>query len=119
MFLFKTQAEEAQFDFGRTSEPEFDQYRWVNYWSRREVIYFKRAVREGADGTGDVRFPGWSAPYPEWWRNSERPRSTQHGPKLPRSANVPQLRRRPNLVIARILLRGVCSSSERSPLSPR
>ena len=31
-FLLRLKREEAQFDFGRTSEPEFDQYRWVNFW---------------------------------------------------------------------------------------
>ena len=36
---------EVQFDFARTSEPEFDQWRWAPYWEPvREVIYFKRPV---------------------------------------------------------------------------
>ena len=44
-FLLRLKREDAQFDFGRTPEPEFDEYRWVNFWEPvREVIYFKRAV---------------------------------------------------------------------------
>ena len=35
----------AAFTFTNTSEPEFDGWRWANYWEPvREVIYFKRPV---------------------------------------------------------------------------
>ena len=33
------------FRFDRPPQPEFDRWRWVDYWQpMREVIYFKRAV---------------------------------------------------------------------------
>jgi putative (di)nucleoside polyphosphate hydrolase len=35
----------AEFSFTHTNEPEFDGWRWANYWEPvREVIYFKRPV---------------------------------------------------------------------------
>ena len=44
-FLLRLQARAGEFDFGRTDEPEFDQWRWAAYWEPvREVIYFKRPV---------------------------------------------------------------------------
>src|SRR4029077_12480065 len=36
---------DARFDFTRTAEPEFDEFRWTPYWEPvKEVIFFKRAV---------------------------------------------------------------------------
>jgi putative (di)nucleoside polyphosphate hydrolase len=68
-FLLRLKQEEAQFDFGRTPEPEFDQYRWVNYWEPvREVIYFKRAVYVRAlTELAPLGFPDGPPPFPEWW----------------------------------------------------
>src|SRR5271170_8138307 len=44
-FLLRLQQPDTRFDFKRTSEPEFDHWRWVPYWEPvKEVIYFKRAV---------------------------------------------------------------------------
>ena len=52
------------FDFGRTSEPEFDQWRWAPYWEPvREVIYFKRAgVCAGAHRARAAAFPRGKPP---------------------------------------------------------
>ena len=37
--------DQAEFNFKQTAEPEFDGWRWANYWEPvREVIYFKRPV---------------------------------------------------------------------------
>ncbi|MEA3183292.1 MAG: putative (di)nucleoside polyphosphate hydrolase [Gammaproteobacteria bacterium] len=68
-FLLRLKREEAQFDFGRTSEPEFDQYRWVNFWEPvREVIYFKRAVYVRAlTELAPIAFPDGPPPHPSWW----------------------------------------------------
>jgi putative (di)nucleoside polyphosphate hydrolase len=58
------------FDFGRTSEPEFDQWRWVPYWDPvREVIYFKRPVYVRAlTELAGLAFPrGQHPPLPPWW----------------------------------------------------
>ncbi len=68
-FLLRLRSEEAQFDFARTSEPEFDQYRWVNFWEPvREVIYFKRGVYVKAlTELAPIAFPEGPPPHPEWW----------------------------------------------------
>ena len=61
---------EPQFDFGRTSEPEFDEWRWVPYWEPvREVIFFKRAVYIRAlTELAALAFPrGKQPPFPPWW----------------------------------------------------
>jgi putative (di)nucleoside polyphosphate hydrolase len=68
-FLLRLQRNTAQFDFGRTPEPEFDQYRWVNFWEPvREVIYFKRAVyMQALTELAPLAFPDGPPPRPEWW----------------------------------------------------
>src|ERR1700761_3832763 len=68
-FLLRLKREDAQFDFGRTPEPEFDQYRWVNFWEPgREVIYFKRAVSGRAlTDLAPFAFPDAPPPHPSWW----------------------------------------------------
>jgi putative (di)nucleoside polyphosphate hydrolase len=68
-FLLRLEREDAQFDFERTTEPEFDQYRWVNFWEPvREVIYFKRAVYVRAlTELAPLAFPGGPPPHPSWW----------------------------------------------------
>ena len=44
-FLLRLRHAEPQFRFDVTPQPEFDRWRWVDYWQPiREVIYFKRAV---------------------------------------------------------------------------
>ena len=44
-FLLKLQAEESDFRFDLTDHPEFDLWRWVDYWDPvNEVVHFKRAV---------------------------------------------------------------------------
>jgi putative (di)nucleoside polyphosphate hydrolase len=69
-FLLRLKSAEAAFDFGRTSEPEFDQWRWVSYWEPvKEVIYFKRPVYARAlTELAEMAFPGGKAPpLPPWW----------------------------------------------------
>jgi putative (di)nucleoside polyphosphate hydrolase len=68
-FLMRLRHDDAQFDFGQTAEPEFDQHRWVNYWEPvREVIYFKRAVYVRAlTELAPLAFPGGPPPHPSWW----------------------------------------------------
>lgn len=52
-----------------TSTPEFDRWRWVDYWQPvREVIYFKRSVYVRAlHELGPLHSPGGLPPYPSWW----------------------------------------------------
>ena len=63
----------CDFNFTHTNEPEFDGWRWANYWEPvREVIYFKRPVyvrmltELAPDGISRRR-----AAAPDWWE-SER-----------------------------------------------
>ena len=69
-FLLQLRHGDAKFDFARTAEPEFDQFRWTQYWEPvQEVIYFKRAVYARAlTELVDLAFPGGkSPPRPQWW----------------------------------------------------
>jgi putative (di)nucleoside polyphosphate hydrolase len=69
-FLLRLKDEEAAFDLGRTSEPEFDQWRWVSYWEPvKEVIYFKRRVYARAlSELAPLAFRGGAQPpLPPWW----------------------------------------------------
>ncbi len=68
-FLLQLKSAAAQFRFDTTSEPEFDRWRWVDYWEPiREVIYFKRTVYTRAlHELGKLAFPQGLPPYPSWW----------------------------------------------------
>jgi putative (di)nucleoside polyphosphate hydrolase len=69
-FLLRLKDEAVTFDFGRTSEPEFDQWRWVSWWDPvKEVIYFKRRVYARAlSELVPLAFPGGARPpLPPWW----------------------------------------------------
>ena len=61
----------AEFNFTKTSEPEFDGWRWANYWEPvREVIYFKRPVYvRMLTELASTAFPGGAPPLPEWWQS--------------------------------------------------
>ena len=85
-FLLRLKREDAQFDFGRTPEPEFDQYRWVNFWEPvREVIYFKRAVYvQALTELAPLAFPDGPPSHPAWWGEM-----AANGLKPARSATVP------------------------------
>ena len=44
-YMLRFVGEESDFDLARGAKPEFDTWRWVNYWHPvREVIFFKRRV---------------------------------------------------------------------------
>ena len=68
-FLLRLVREEAQFAFDRTNEPEFDQWRWSDYWEPvREVIYFKRPVYQRAlTELAPLAFPDGAPAHPSWW----------------------------------------------------
>jgi len=69
-FLLRLRTADPKFDFTRTAEPEFDQFRWTDYWEPvKEVIYFKRAVYARAlTELADLAFPrGRQPPHPPWW----------------------------------------------------
>jgi putative (di)nucleoside polyphosphate hydrolase len=69
-FLLRLNEADARFDFTRTAEPEFDQFRWAPYWEPvKEVIYFKRRVYARAlTELADLAFHGGNhPPQPQWW----------------------------------------------------
>lgn len=68
-FLLRLKSAGVMFDFRRTSEPEFDQWRWAPYWEPvREVIYFKRAVYARAlEELAPLAFPQGQPVFPAWW----------------------------------------------------
>jgi putative (di)nucleoside polyphosphate hydrolase len=81
-YLLRLRAAEGLLRFDATDQPpEFDRWRWVDYWEPiREVIYFKRDVYSRAlHELGDLAFPEGLPPYPEWWTEwlaaRSRPRS--------------------------------------------
>jgi len=55
--------------FDVTAEPEFDRWKWVDYWSPvREVIHFKRDVYVRAlEELGSHAFPEGPPARPQWW----------------------------------------------------
>jgi putative (di)nucleoside polyphosphate hydrolase len=80
-FLLRLKGSDVTFDFGLTSEPEFDQMRWASYWEPvREVIYFKRPVYVCAlTELAPLAFAeGKSPPLPPWWDKvtARTPRAT-------------------------------------------
>ena len=68
-FLLRMLGGEDRLRFDLTEQPEFDSWRWVDYWSPvREVIYFKRNVYARAlDELGRQAFPAGPPPRPDWW----------------------------------------------------
>jgi putative (di)nucleoside polyphosphate hydrolase len=68
-FMLKLEAPESHVRFDATSKPEFDRWRWVDYWRPvKEVIYFKRHVYvQALDQLGPLVFPGGVPPRPRWW----------------------------------------------------
>jgi len=75
-FLLRLTRDEAQFDFRKTSQPEFDQWRWAPFWDPvREVVYFKRPVYMRAlQELAPLAFPRGQPPLPEWWSEISAPR---------------------------------------------
>ncbi|MBB6095662.1 putative (di)nucleoside polyphosphate hydrolase [Povalibacter uvarum] len=67
-FLLRLVGSEDRLHFDSTDTPEFDRWRWVDYWTPvREVIYFKRAVYVRAlDELASRAWPGDPPSLPEW-----------------------------------------------------
>jgi putative (di)nucleoside polyphosphate hydrolase len=68
-YLLRLRHADPQFRFDLTGEPEFDRWRWVDYWQPiREVIYFKRQVYTRAlHELGAAAIPDGLPAYPDWW----------------------------------------------------
>jgi putative (di)nucleoside polyphosphate hydrolase len=72
-FLLRVAVPESglQFNFKGTDEPEFDGWRWSNYWEPvREVIYFKRPVYlRMLTELAPKAFPQGAPALPDWWQS--------------------------------------------------
>lgn len=92
-FLLRFVGAEDQFKFDSTAEPEFECWRWVDYWTPvREVIFFKRAVYARAlDELARRAFPDDPPELPACYeqdkhlRNVARRRLTHGKQPAPRS----------------------------------
>ncbi len=75
-FLLQLAVEESGIRFDLTGEPEFDRWRWVDYWQPvKEVIYFKRPVYVKAlHELAPLARPEGLPPYPAWWARHTRPK---------------------------------------------
>ena len=84
-FLLRMRGGEERLRFDVTAKPEFDAWRWVDYWSPvREVIYFKRRVYARAlDELADWAFPAGPPPRPEWWSAEVEPAATRPSRREP------------------------------------
>lgn len=76
-FLLRLSSADDRVRFDSTPEPEFDRWRWVDYWTPvREVIYFKRAVYVKAlDELARKAFPNDRPPFPEWSKQEKNLRN--------------------------------------------
>jgi putative (di)nucleoside polyphosphate hydrolase len=91
-FLLQLSAGEADIRLDATAAPEFDRWRWVDYWQPvKEVIYFKRPVYVKAlHELAPLARPGGLPAYPSWWARQtrqRRPASGRHGQGAPQGAD--------------------------------
>lgn len=68
-FLLRVVRADDAFRFDTTDQPEFESWRWVEYWTPvREVIYFKRrSYVRALHELGSFAFPQGVPAYPVWW----------------------------------------------------
>jgi putative (di)nucleoside polyphosphate hydrolase len=68
-FLLRLTASEQALVADKTDTPEFDRWRWVDYWRPvKEVIYFKRQVYVSAlVELAPLLFSESIPPQPRWW----------------------------------------------------
>lgn len=68
-FMLRLLREDADLDFETTDLPEFDRWKWVDYWRPvKEVIYFKRRVYAAALAElAPLLFENEVPPQPGWW----------------------------------------------------
>jgi len=69
-FLLRLAHDDARFELRSTASPEFDQWRWADWWDPvREIIYFKRSVYMRAlCELAPLAFPEGEPMRPGWWR---------------------------------------------------
>ena len=66
-FLLRLLSADTRLRLDTTATPEFDRWRWVQYWQPlREVVFFKREVyRQALEQLGPIAFPGGPPPPPD------------------------------------------------------
>ncbi len=91
-FLLRAERADPPFRFDRGAPPEFDQWRWVEFWEPlRAVIAFKRDVyRRALHELGRIAFGDRLPPYPEWWTSV-----MSAAPRVPAAGRRGRLARRP------------------------
>jgi putative (di)nucleoside polyphosphate hydrolase len=79
-FLLQLVADEARIRFDTTDEPEFDRWRWVDYWQPvKDVIFFKRPVYVKAlHELAPLARPQGLPPYPAWWSRATHAQRTSN-----------------------------------------
>jgi putative (di)nucleoside polyphosphate hydrolase len=82
-FMLRLVAAESRLQLNTTDLPEFDRWRWVDYWHPvKEVIYFKRRVYVSAlSELAPLLFADDVPPQPGWW-----PKEWSAGPESPNPA---------------------------------
>jgi putative (di)nucleoside polyphosphate hydrolase len=73
-FMLRFKGDEAAVRLDASPEPEFDEWRWVEYWKPlAEVIFFKRPVyREALTELAPLLFPAGAPPVPALRRGRRR-----------------------------------------------
>lgn len=68
-FILRLIGSEDRVRVDRSTTPEFDRWRWVEFWRPvNEVIYFKRRVyAQALHELGPHLFPDGLPPRPRWW----------------------------------------------------
>ncbi len=68
-FLLRLVAADERLRLDLSDKPEFDRWRWVDYWRPvKEVIFFKRRVYVRAlHELAPLAFPDGAPPPPGWW----------------------------------------------------
>ncbi len=76
-FMLRFTGNDTRFRFDTTNQPEFDRWRWVDYWEPvKDVIFFKRAVYVRAlEELGQHAFSDGPPPLPEWWQDEKNLRA--------------------------------------------
>ena len=76
-YMLRLEADDGAVRLDRSDTPEFDTWRWVDYWQPlNEVIFFKRRVyREALAELAPLVFPAGAPPMPAPRRNGRRRRS--------------------------------------------
>ncbi len=86
-YLLRLNEDQARFRLDVSAAPEFDDWRWVEYWEPvREVIFFKRPVYVRAlSELASLAFPQGAPAEPEWWSRvtAGRPRGADAATAAP------------------------------------